>query len=90
MFCFYVRADKNRMLRRLFGSQKAEVTKDYIIMYEDHDNKCSSPDIIIRMIKPRRMRWAEHVAHMGGTRNGRKAIRKEKLAKSRHRWEHVS
>jgi hypothetical protein len=35
---------------------------------EELHNLYSSPNII-RMIKSRRMRWAEHVAHMGEKRN---------------------
>jgi hypothetical protein len=47
-----------------------------------------SPDII-RPIKSRRMRWADHVAHMGEKRNdfGGKPEGKRPLGRPRHRWE---
>jgi hypothetical protein len=50
----------------------------------------SSPSII-RIIKPRRMRWAGHVARMGEKRNVyrllvRKPEGKRPLGRPRHRW----
>jgi hypothetical protein len=46
---------------------------------EELHNLYSSPNII-RMIKPRRMRWTGHVARMGGTRNA------YRIGRSRRRW----
>jgi hypothetical protein len=55
----------NRVLRRIFALKRDEVTGDWRKLHnEDLHNLYSSP-LIIRRIKSRRMRWAEHVARMG-------------------------
>jgi hypothetical protein len=54
--------DEYRVLRRIFGPKRDEVTGDWKQLYnEELHNLYSSPNII-RMIKSRRMRWAGHVA----------------------------
>jgi hypothetical protein len=54
----------NRVLRRIFGHKRDEVTGEWKKLYnEELHNLYSSPDII-RQINTRRMRWAEHVARM--------------------------
>jgi hypothetical protein len=51
-------------LRRIFGPNRDEVTGGWRKLHnEELHNLYSSPSII-RMIKSRRMRWAEHVARM--------------------------
>jgi hypothetical protein len=56
---------ENRMLRRIFGSKRDEVTGGWRKLHnEELHNLYSSPSII-RMIKSRRMRWAWHVARIG-------------------------
>jgi hypothetical protein len=53
---------ENRVLRRIFGPKRDEVTGDWRKLHnEELHNLYSSPDII-RMIESRRMRWAGHVA----------------------------
>jgi hypothetical protein len=60
---------ENRVLRRIFGPRRDEVTGEWRKMHtEELHNLYSSPNII-RMIKSRMMRWAGHVARMGKTRN---------------------
>jgi hypothetical protein len=60
---------ENRVLRRIFGLKRYEVTGDWRKLHnEELHNLYSSPNII-RMIKSRRMRWAKHVARMGEMRN---------------------
>jgi hypothetical protein len=57
---------ENRMPRRIFGPKRDEVTGDWRkLQYEELHNLYSSPNII-RIIKSRRMRWAGHVARIGG------------------------
>jgi hypothetical protein len=58
-----LRVFENRVLRRIFGPKRDEVTGGWRKL---HNDLYSSPNII-RMIKSRRMRWAGHVARMGGT-----------------------
>jgi hypothetical protein len=54
---------ENRVLRRIFGPRRDEVTADWRKLHnEDLHNLYPSPSII-------RMRWAGHVARMGETRN---------------------
>jgi hypothetical protein len=60
---------ENRVLRRIFGPKRDEVTGDWRKLHnEELHNLYSSPNII-RVIKSRRMRWAEHVVRMGPKRN---------------------
>jgi hypothetical protein len=60
-----LRVFENRVLRRIFGSKRDEVTGEWRKFHiEELHNLYSSPNII-RQIKSRRMRWAGHVARMG-------------------------
>jgi hypothetical protein len=53
-------------LRRIFGPKRDEVTGGWRKLHNvELHNLYSSPSII-RVIKSRRMRWAGHVARMGG------------------------
>ena len=58
----------NRVLRRIFGPRKDEVTGEWRkLHYEDLSDLYCSPNIV-RVIKSRRMGWAGHVACMGKKR----------------------
>jgi hypothetical protein len=60
---------ENRVLRRMFGLKRDEETGGLRKLHnEELHNLYSSPSII-RMIKPRGMRWTEQVARMGDKRN---------------------
>jgi hypothetical protein len=64
-----LRVLENRVLRRIFGSKRDEVTGGWRkLRNEQLHNLYSSPSII-RMIKSRRMRYAGHVGRMGKKRN---------------------
>jgi hypothetical protein len=81
---------ENRVLRRIFGPKKDEVTGGERCIMALH-NLYSSPDII-RQIKSRRMRWAGHVACMGEGRNVCRVLMgkpegKRLLEIPRHRWD---
>jgi hypothetical protein len=53
-----LRLFENRLLRRIFGPKRQEVTKGWNKLHNGklHD-LCTSSKIIIRVIKSRRMRW---------------------------------
>jgi hypothetical protein len=55
---------ENRVLRRIFGPKRDEETGGWRKLHNELHNMYSSPSII-RMIKPRRIRWVEHVGRMG-------------------------
>jgi hypothetical protein len=63
-----LRVFENRVLRKIFGPKRVEVTGEWRKLHnEELRNLYSSPDII-RQVKSRRMRWAGHVARMGEER----------------------
>ena len=55
---------ENRVLRRIFGPKRDEVTGEWRKLHNEQPNNRYSPKMI-RVIKSRRMRWAVNVAHMG-------------------------
>jgi hypothetical protein len=65
---------ENRVLRRIFGPKRDEVTGEWRKLHNENlHNLYSSPDII-KQVKSRRMRWAEHVARIGEERNVYKVL----------------
>jgi hypothetical protein len=61
-----LRAFEDSVLRRIFGPKREEVTVQWRELYSGELHNLYSPPDIIRQIKSRRMRWAGHVASMGG------------------------
>ena len=56
------------MLRRIFESRRDEVTGEWRRFHNEELNDFYSSLNIVRVIKSRRMRWAEHVVRMGEER----------------------
>jgi hypothetical protein len=56
---------EKRVLRRIFGPKRYEVTGDWRKLHNVELRNFYSSTNIIRMIKSRRMAWAGHVARMG-------------------------
>jgi hypothetical protein len=82
---------ENRVLRRIFGPKRNEVTGEWRKLHnEELHNLYSSPDII-RQVKLRLMWWAGHVARMGEERKVYKVLVEEPegkrpLGRPRLRW----
>jgi hypothetical protein len=85
-----LRAFENRVLRRIFGPKREEDGWWRKLHNDELHDMYSSPNVV-RMIKPRRMRWVGHVARMG---EGRGVYRvfvgrsegKRPLGRPRRRW----
>jgi hypothetical protein len=87
-----LRVFENRVLRRIFGPTRDEVTGEWRKLHNGElHNLYSLPDII-RQMKCRRMMWAGHVARMGEGRNVYRVLvgkpeGKRPLERQRRRWE---
>jgi len=60
-----MRVFENRVLRRIFGTKRDEVTREWRKRHNEELNELYCPPNIVRVIKSRRMRWARHLARMG-------------------------
>jgi hypothetical protein len=60
-----LRVFENRVLRRIFGPKRDEVTGDWSKLHNEELSDLYSLPNIFRVIKSRRLRWAGHVARMG-------------------------
>jgi hypothetical protein len=60
-----LRVFENKVLRRIFGPKRDEVTREWRRLHNKELYALYSSPNIILVIKSRRLRWAEHVARMG-------------------------
>jgi len=60
-----LRVFENRVLRRIFGLKRDEVTGQWSTLHNEELNDLYCSPNIVWMIKSKRMRWTEHVARMG-------------------------
>jgi hypothetical protein len=86
-----LRVFENRVLRRIFGPKRDEVTREWRKLHNEKLRDLYSSPSIIRIIKSRRMRWAGHVARMGEMRNACRLLvgkpeGKRPLGRPRRRW----
>ena len=63
-----LRVIENMVLRRIFGPRRDEVTGEWRRLHNEELKDLYSSPNFVRVIKSRRMRWAEHVARMGEER----------------------
>jgi hypothetical protein len=87
-----LRVFENRVLRRIFGPKRDEVTGEWRRLHNKELYALYSSPNIIRVIKSRRLRWAGHVARMGESRGAYRALvgkpeGRRPLGRLRRRWE---
>ena len=87
-----LRVFENRVLRRIFGPKRDELTREWRKLHHEYLNDLYCLRNIVRVIASRRMRWVGHVARMGERRGvcmvlvGRPEG-KRPFGRPRHRWE---
>jgi hypothetical protein len=82
---------ENRVLRRIFGPKRDEVTGEWRKLHNEELRDLYSSPSVIRIIKTRRMRWAGHVTPKGGKRNAYRLLvgkpeGKMSLGRPKYRW----
>jgi len=60
-----LRVFEKRVLRRIFGPKRDEVTGEWRKLHNEELNDLYRSPNIVRVIKSRRMGWAKHVARTG-------------------------
>jgi len=63
-----LRVFKNRVLRRMFGPKRGEITWEWRRLQKEEFYDLYYSSDVFQMIKSRGMRWAGHVAHFGDRR----------------------
>jgi hypothetical protein len=87
-----LRVFENKVLRRIFGPKRDEVTGEWRRLYNKELYALYSSPNIIEGIKSRRLRRAGHVAHMGQRKGAFRALvgkpeGRRPLGRPRRRWE---
>ena len=83
---------ENRVLSRVFGSKRDEVTGEWRKLHNEKLSDLYSLPNIVRVVKWRRMRWAGHVARMADGRGVHRVLvgkpeGKRPLGRPRRRWD---
>ena len=73
---------ENRVLRRIFGPKRDEVTGEWRKLHNEKLNDLYLSPNIVRVIKSRKMRWTGHVARMGESRGVYRFLVKKHEGKS--------
>jgi hypothetical protein len=87
-----LRIFENRVLRRIFGPERDEVTGGWRKLHNEELHGLYSSPSIVRVIKARKMRWAGHVTRMGEVRGAYNILvgspeGRRPLGRPRRRWE---
>jgi len=87
-----LRVFENRVLRRVFGPKRDEVTGEWRKLHNGEFSDRYSLLNIVRVVKSRRMRWVGHVACMGEERGVHRVLvgkpeGKRPMGRPRCRWE---
>ena len=86
-----LRVFENRVLWRIFGPKRDEVTGEWRKLHNEELNDLYCSSNIVRVIKASRMRWAGHVVGMGEGRGIYRVLvgkpeGKRPLGRPRRRW----
>jgi hypothetical protein len=86
-----LRVFEKRVLRKIFGPNKDEVTEGWRKLHNEERYYLHSSPSISRILKSRRMKWAGHVARKGGKGNTYRILvgkpeGKRPLGRPRRRW----
>jgi len=87
-----LRVFENRVLRKVFGTKRGEVTGEWRELHNEELNDLYSLPNTVRVVKSRRMRWAGQVARMGEDKGVQRVLvgkpeGKSPLGRPRRRWE---
>ena len=87
-----LRVFENRVLRKVFGPKRDEVTGERRKLHNEELNDLYSLPNIVRVVKSRRMGWAGHVARIGEDRGVHRVLvgkpkENRPLVRPRCRWE---
>jgi len=87
-----LRVFENRVLRRVFGPKRDEVTGEWRKSHNEELRDLYSLPNNVRVVKSRRMGWTGHVARMGEGRGVHRVLvgkpeGKRPFGKPRRRWE---
>jgi len=69
-----LRVFENRVLRKIFGPRRDEVTGEWRRLHNEELNDLYSSPNVVRVVKSRRMKWAGHVARMGEERRAYRVL----------------
>ena len=86
-----LRVFENRVLRRVFGPKRDEVSGEWRKLHNEELSDLYSLPNIVRVVKSRRMRWAGHLGRMGQGRGVHRVLvgrpeGKRPLGRPRSRW----
>ena len=86
-----LRVFENRVLRRVFGPKRDDVTGEWKKLHNEELSDLYSLPNIVRVVKSKRMRWEGHVARMGEGRGVHRVLvekseGKRPLERPRRRW----
>jgi hypothetical protein len=89
-----LRVSENRVLRRVFGPKRTEETGEWRLLHNEELNDLYSLPNIVRVVKSKRMGWAEHMNRMGKEKGVHRVLvgkpeGKRPLGRPRHRWEDI-
>ena len=82
---------ENRVLRRIYGPKRDEITVEWRKLRKDINDLYCSPNIV-RVKKSRRMRWAGHITRLGDSGGVYRVLvgkpeGKRPVGRTRRRWE---